>query len=54
MSIDLFGDHLPEQVEYSLEAAELAQDNASLGVYDASAGMHLGFLNVRWFTCGIN
>lgn len=29
----------PEQVKYSLEAAKLAQTNASLGVYDASAGM---------------
>lgn len=28
-----------EQVKYSLEAAKLAQTNASRGVYDASAGM---------------
>ncbi|RZR76418.1 hypothetical protein BHM03_00001202 [Ensete ventricosum] len=35
----LEGSTLPPQVKYSLEAASLAQMNASLGIYDASAGM---------------
>lgn len=30
---------LLEQVKFSLEAAKLTQNNASLGVYDASASM---------------
>lgn len=30
---------MPEQVKLSLEAANLAQSNASLGIYEASAGM---------------
>lgn len=28
-----------EQVKFSLEAAKFAQSNASIGIYDASAGM---------------
>jgi len=28
-----------EQVKFSLEAAKYAQSNASIGIYDASAGM---------------
>jgi hypothetical protein len=33
--------HLFVQVKFSLEAAKLARVNASLGFYDASAGMFL-------------
>ena len=41
---NLFFGFLLDKVKYSLEAANLAQRNASLGLYDASAGMLLQLL----------
>lgn len=36
-----------EQVKFSLEAAKSAQSNASIGIYDASAGTL--FIDFMWF-----
>lgn len=44
MELIYFFGFLLDKVKYSLEAANLAQRNASLGLYDASAGMLLQLL----------